>query len=97
MATRFRQGCDVARVRELCRIPIEENRGKMVCEQILEELPTGELADYTRNWLSKWVHPRRREPRVQHVFDEISMELFGRLIPRHDDGRVRVRHHVVTL
>jgi hypothetical protein len=97
MATRFREGYNEARVRELCQIPIEERRGKTIAEQILEELPTEELTDYTRDWLSKWVHPLRREPKVQDVFQEISMELFGRLIRRHDDGRIRVRHHVVTL
>jgi transcriptional regulator with XRE-family HTH domain len=78
----FQEGCDINRVRKLCKYPIQQRRGKMVCEQILKELDTGFLKKKTRDWLSKWVNPARKEPRVEDAFRDISIELFGHRISR---------------
>jgi nitroreductase len=68
---------------KLCKIVIIVGRGKMVSEQILNELDTGSLTEKTRNKLSKWVNPRRDEL-IQPVFEVISEELFGYRIERSD-------------
>jgi len=81
----FRKNCDINRVRELCKIPIQERRGKMVSEKILKELDSGFLEKKTKKWLSKWVNPRRKEPKVEKTFLAICIELFGRRITRDDD------------
>jgi len=81
----FRKGCDIDRVRELCKHPIQQRRGKMVCEQILRELNSGYLIEKTKKWLSKWVNPARREPKVEDTFQAICKELFGHRIARDDD------------
>ena len=81
----FRKGCDIDRVRELCKHPIQQRRGKMVCEQILKELDSGFLKKETKKWLSKWVNPHRREPKVEDTFNAICMELFGHRIARSDN------------
>ena len=81
----FRKGCDIDRVRELCKHPIQQRRGKMVCEQILRELDSGYLIQKTKKWLSKWVNPARREPKVEDTFQAICKELFGHRIGRDDD------------
>jgi transcriptional regulator with XRE-family HTH domain len=81
----FRNGCDIERVRELCKIPIQERRGKMVCEKILKELDSGFITKNTKNWLSAWVNPDRKEPKVEDTFNAICMELFGHRIARNDD------------
>ena len=81
----FRKECDIDRVRELCEHPIQERRGKMISEQILKELDSGYLKRKTKNWLSKWVNPDRKEPKVQDTFMAICIELFGHRIARNDD------------
>lgn len=81
----FRKGCDIDHVRELCKHPIQQRRGKMVSEQILKELDNGFLWKKTRNWLSKWVNPHRKEPKVEDTFKAICKELFGHRIARDDD------------
>lgn len=81
----FRKGCDIDRVRELCKHPIQQRRGKMICEQILRELDSGCLIKKTKKWLSKWVNPARREPKVEDTFQAICKELFGHRIARDDD------------
>jgi|GEM_PF-6966343 len=81
----FREGCDINRARELCKYPIRQRRGKMVCEQILKELSSGFLREKTKNWLSKWVNPLRREPMVEDTFKDICLELFGRRISRNTE------------
>jgi transcriptional regulator with XRE-family HTH domain len=81
----IRKNCDTNRVRELCKIPIQEQRGKMVCKKILKELDSGFLTKNTKNWLSAWVNPDRKEPKVEDTFYAICMELFGHRIARNDD------------
>ena len=73
----FRKECDKKRVRLHCEEIIIIGRGKMVCEQILNELESDYLTERTKDWLSKWVNPARREPKVEHIFNAISKELFG--------------------
>lgn len=81
----FRKNCDVDRVRELCEHPIQQRRGKMICEQMLRELDSGYLTQKTKKWLSKWVNPARREPKVEDTFKAICNELFGHRIARDDN------------
>ncbi|MHC4574746.1 MAG: helix-turn-helix domain-containing protein [Planctomycetota bacterium] len=85
----FREECDIERVRELCMHPIRQRRGKMVCEQILKELDSGFLTKNSKNWLSAWVNPDRREPKVEDSFKAICNELFGRRIARNEDYKCR--------
>ena len=56
----------------------------MVCEQIIKEIHAGlgGLTEDTRDWLSKWVNPARKEPKVHKTFLAISKELFGYRIAR---------------
>jgi hypothetical protein len=82
MNERFRENCNIERARKLCQEPIQKRRGKMVCEQILKELDSGFIKQSTKDWLSKWVNPARKEPKVMDTFREISVELFGRKISR---------------
>lgn len=77
----FHRNCDLKRLKKLCKIVVIIGRGKMVSEQILNELDTGALTEKTRNQLSKWVNPRRDEL-IQPVFEVISEELFGYRIER---------------
>lgn len=80
----FQEGCDKECVRSYCEEIIQIGRGKMVCEQILSELESGCLTEKTKNWLSKWVNPARREPKVESIFNAMSKELFGYRIGRSD-------------
>jgi transcriptional regulator with XRE-family HTH domain len=81
----FPKGCNTDRVRELCKHPIRQRRGKMICEQILRELDSGYLTKKTKKWLSKWVNPARREPKVESTFKAMCKELFGHRIARDND------------
>ena len=80
----FRKDCNLDRIRVLCEQPIQIPRGKMVSEKILKEIDSGSggLTEETRDWLSMWVNPARREPKVQGTFEAISYELFGYRIGR---------------
>jgi len=80
----FRKNYNSERAKQLCCQPIKLRRGKMVCEQLLKELDSDQvgLKEETRNWLSKWVNPARREPKVEAIFEDISLELFGQKIAR---------------
>ena len=80
----FRKNCNYERVKNLCLQPIKLRRGKMVCEQLLKELDSDQdgLQEKTRDWLSKWVNPARSEPKVEAIFEDISLELLGHRIAR---------------
>ena len=80
----FRKGCDKECVRLRCEEIIQIRRGKMICKQILNELESDCLTETTKNWLSKWVNPARKEPKVESIFNAISQELFGCRIGRSD-------------
>jgi len=80
----FREGCNKERVRKYCESIIRTGRGKMVCEKILKELESGHFTEGTRDQLSKWVNPARREPKVEDIFQNLSHELFGYRIGRSD-------------
>jgi hypothetical protein len=67
----------------MCHEPIQQRREKQVCEQILSEIDSGYLVKSTVYWLSKWVHPKRKE-NIKSTFEKISIELFGEKIDRFD-------------
>ena len=82
----FRKKCNFGYALDLCKQPIQIRRGKMVCEQIIKEIHAGlgGLTEDTRDWLSKWVNPARKEPKVHKTFLAISKEFFGYRITRSD-------------
>jgi hypothetical protein len=79
----FRKNCNIQLAEELCKQAIDFGRGVMVSRQILKELPYVSLDNDTKNWLAKWVNPRRTE-KVQPIFQNLSLELFGKRISRND-------------
>ena len=79
---RIRAKCDVAFVRRLCQILIENRRGKILAQDILCDLDVGSISDKTYRRLSRWCNPARSEPDAQPVAAKVSQELFGRVISR---------------
>jgi hypothetical protein len=78
----IRPRCDVALVRRLCGILIENRRGKTLADEILRDLDTGVISDGTYRRLSRWCNPARAEPDAQPIAKKISQELFGHVISR---------------
>lgn len=85
MSVRFSRSPNARRVRLLCRQLIELRRGKMLGDEVLRQLPLGELTDKTYARLSRWVNPARTERHAQPIALEISLELYGRRIGRIPD------------
>jgi hypothetical protein len=78
----IRTRCDLALVRRLCQILIENRRGKTLADEILRDLNTGSLSESTYRRLSRWCNPARAEPDAQPIAERISRELFGHVLNR---------------
>ena len=79
----IKQGCNKQRVRGHCQDLIAFRRGKMLGDEVIAQLPSGEIKDRTVRRLGRWCHPRKPE-RVQSIARDISIELFGRVVSRAD-------------
>jgi hypothetical protein len=77
-----RKDANIAFIKRLCEILIENRRGKTLGEEILRDLPTGYINDQTYKRLSRWCSPQRSEPDAQRVAEKLSQELFGHVISR---------------
>jgi hypothetical protein len=78
----IRRKCDLAVVRRLCNILIENGRGKTLAVHLLAELSTGYISEDTYRQLSRWCNPARAEPAAQPIAQAMSKELFGSVISR---------------
>ena len=78
----IRKTADLDRTQELCRMLIEGARGKMLGDEVLQQLASGCLTKGTYERLSRWVNPEKPEPEAMPVAEAISYELFGYRISR---------------
>jgi hypothetical protein len=78
----FKSDYNKNRVVHLCNLLITKKRGKMLGEEILQQLDQGFLNQSTYERLSRWVNPDRAEHFAQPIAAKISKELFGEEIQR---------------
>jgi len=80
--TRFIPNFDRKQGEYYCRLLISGGRGKMLGEEILQQLDQGYLFPSTYERLSRWVNPEREEYSAQPLALKISLLLFGKRISR---------------
>jgi hypothetical protein len=64
---------------------IEDRRGKMLGDEILAQIGSGDIQRETYDRLSRWAHPKRDEPNARPVAENLSCEFFGFVISRVED------------
>jgi hypothetical protein len=78
----IRRECDIWRTVKLCDILIDDRHGKMLGDEIKAQVGSRYIKRETYERLSRWVHPKRDEPKVQPVAENLSYELLGFMISR---------------
>ncbi|MBI3821598.1 MAG: hypothetical protein HY289_02850 [Planctomycetes bacterium] len=74
--------CNIAMVKRLCEILVENRRARTLGEEILRDLESGALGANAYVRLARWCNPLRSESKIQPIAQRISEELFGHVLRR---------------